>query len=177
LIAIFHHPGYTFEQASHTTRSGYRHTDAATNKTAPMWSTWKNYSWVSDDCPSLHAPHDWCAALRGLRILFIGDSTQYQAFLSLLGLLHAAEWASVAKDFQLDWKSTRPAQLCGDANTTVHFVRNDWSRQHVYKCSLKSATARPFCRIGLAPLALWLVPRNLEDRLRSLGESLGTGHQ
>ena len=106
---------------------GYRHTGASTNTSALMWTTWKNYSWVSDDCPSLHAPHDWCAALRGLRVVFIGDSIQYQAFLSLLGLLHAAEWASVANDFQLDWKRAPPVQLCGDANTTVYFVRNDWS--------------------------------------------------
>lgn len=148
LDCSFDHPGYTFEQASHTARFGYRHTDAATNKSAPMWSSWKNYSWVSDDCPSLHAPHDWCATLRGLRIVFVGDSTQYQAFLSLLGLLHAAEWASVGKDFQLDWKKTPPVQLCGDANTTVYFVRNDWCPQHGCKCSLGSATAFQFCHPG-----------------------------
>jgi len=117
---------FTFEQVSHTARFGYRHRNASTNLSAPMWTSWKNYSWVSDDCPSLHAPHDWCATLRGLRIVFVGDSTQYQAFLSLLGLLHAAEWASVGKDFQLDWKKSRPVTLCNDANTTLFFVRNDW---------------------------------------------------
>ena len=122
-----------------------------------MWTTWKNYSWVSDDCPSLHAPHDWCATLRGLHTLFIGDSTQYQAFLSLLGLLHAAEWASVAKDFQLDWKKTRPAQLCGDANTTVHFVRNDWLVDPTWRmgCSYAEMGGNPstICRYWAQALA------------------------
>lgn len=123
-----------------------------------MWTTWKNYSWVSGDCPSLHAPHDWCAVLRGLRVVFIGDSIQYQAFLSLLGLLHAAEWASVANDFQLDWKRAPPVQLCGDANTTVYFVRNDWSGSTLLAAPLLAS-------IGL-PGLVWLAQARAHERLR-----------
>ena len=105
-----------FESVSHTARGGFRGPNAS-------WTTWVNYSWVAPDCPALHAPEGWCEALHGRRVLYVGDSTQYQTFMSLLGIMQVKAGPS---ELLLDFKRFRWAHVCGKTNTSVGFVRNDW---------------------------------------------------
>lgn len=120
---------------------------------------WRSWDWRSDECATIPPPPDagsdnavqaaYCRAIGSRRLLYIGDSLQFQMFLSMAQLLDSAvptRW------LEMDWKMGRALDVCG-GRAALSFVRNDylcdwsWDRRCVFD-KARSLICRGFAALA-----------------------------
>ena len=95
-------------------------------------ASYVNWTWVADDerCRMPSGPADWCQALAGRAILFVGDSLSAQQVASLLHLVVSSDLKrrnSARKpmvDVSNDWRATGAVKACG-GKVLINYIRND----------------------------------------------------
>ena len=113
-----------------------------------------NWTWVADDdrCRMPLGPADWCQALAGRAILFIGDSLSAQQVLSLLHLVGSSDlkWrkSGPVVDLTDDWRKTGAVKACG-GKVRINYIRNDELSDRSFEGGCHSVTRGPLASTKL----------------------------
>jgi hypothetical protein len=91
---------------------------------------WHPWTWRADDCRLSERPLCDERALHGRRILFVGDSTSYEMFLSLLHLVGAApaDWVDLNAGATKTYPRPTLVRVRSNASTRAHLPSPDMTR-------------------------------------------------